>query len=146
MTADRRREAYGTSSDDRRDVLSLAFGDDAQRVVGQWPLQSKSVSRRLGRKPEVNLAGVSQDDRHCLRMDGRDDRVGFRRQESEKLVLAFDRRALGPADASPGRPEAGEGEERAILAERDGPWAFVRITPRVVLIALFSFQRPSRQP
>ena len=86
---------------------------------GKGPLQSKSVSRRLGRKPEVNLAGVSQDDRHGLRMDRRDDRVGFRRQESEKLVLAVDRRALGPADASPGRPEAGEGEERAILAERE---------------------------
>src|SRR5208283_6130227 len=93
MTADRRKQAFWASSDDRRGVLSVAFGDDAQRIVGQWPLESKRISRRLGRKPEVNLAGVGQDDRHGLRMDRRNDRVGLRRQESEELVLAFDRRA-----------------------------------------------------
>lgn len=59
-------------------------GDDALRVVGRWPLQSKSVSRRLGRKPEINLAGVSQDGRHGIRMGRRDDRVGFRRREIRK--------------------------------------------------------------
>ena len=99
-------------------VRSFALRDDPQRLVRQGPLQLERLGRvRL--KPKLDLFRRRQDDRHGLRVDRRDDRVGLCRQEAEQLVLAVNGRALRPAHAMPGRPEAGEGEERPILIQRE---------------------------
>jgi hypothetical protein len=66
----------------KAEVLGLAprkgrrscAGHPHSRVVRQWSFQFESL-RRVGQKPQIDLCRCRQDDRHGLRMNGRDDGV-----------------------------------------------------------------------
>ena len=78
-----------------RNVLPLAARNDPQDIVGQRPLKRQGVGRvRL--KPKVDFGRLSQNDRHGLGMDRRDDRVGLSRQKSKQFIIALTGALLGP--------------------------------------------------
>ena len=59
-------------------VFLLALRGDRERVIRQRALQRERL-RRVRLKPSVDPFRRRQNDRHGLRMDRRDDRVGPRR-------------------------------------------------------------------
>ena len=121
------------SGEDRsRTILPLADGDDLQCAVRQRTLEFERVFRRR-REPAVDLLRRAQQHRHGLRVDRRHLGVRVRGQEGVEQVLALDRRGLGAARAGPGSPDAGEGEERPVLARartRSAAWRGARRTRR----------------
>ena len=71
--------------------------------------------RAMGRVPQVDLPGRPQDYGNGLGVNWRDDGVGLRRQEGEKLMLALDRCALR---AFTPRQGVRESEERPVPSLR----------------------------
>jgi hypothetical protein len=87
----------------RRRILPFTLRNDPERVVRQRPLQRQSIGR-LRLEPPVGFVGRGQDDRYGVRVDRRNYGVGLSRQKPKQLVMALNRRALGAAYATPGRP------------------------------------------
>ena len=86
-----------------RTILLFTARDDSKQIVWQWSLQFECL-RRISQQPQIYLFRRRQDNRHRLRMDWRDDGVRFCCEETEKLMLPIDGRALWPAHATPGGP------------------------------------------
>jgi hypothetical protein len=84
-------------------ILLFATRDNSDRVIGKRSLQFERL-RRVGQEPQVDFCRRRQDNRHRLRMDWRDDGVWFRCEETEKLMLPIDGRALRPSNAAPRGP------------------------------------------
>jgi hypothetical protein len=105
----------GTTSCYRCSIFLIgAAGNDLQRVVRQRPLQSLGfVSRRS--HPDVALFLGGKNHRHGLRMDRFDDRVRRRCQEAKDVVRPWDRLRLGATVTLELGPDAGEGEQRAVV-------------------------------
>jgi hypothetical protein len=74
----------------RRAILSLASRHDAHRAIRHRPLEFERHRRRR-RELGLDLLGLRQNDRHCLRANRRDEGVRLSRQEREEVVR---RRAL----------------------------------------------------
>ena len=53
-------------------------------------------------------------------------------RKPEQLVIALNRRALRATHAAPGRPQAREGEQRPILAQREPRRRLARLGVRVL--------------
>jgi hypothetical protein len=83
------KNATITSRAMRRPRPPSPLSHDPQRIIGQWPLQRQRVER-IGLRPTGRTLG------HGLGMNGRDGRVGLRRQEAEQFMLALDQGLLGP--------------------------------------------------
>src|SRR5271157_3435715 len=67
-------------------IFSLPFRDNPQRLLRQRPLQGERV-RRLGPEPQIDFVRRRQNDRHRLFVNRRDDRVCFRGQKAEELMV-----------------------------------------------------------
>ena len=94
--------------------LVTPSGNDPQCVIQQRPLERlRLVPRRT--HPDVALLICRQDHRHRLGMDRLDDRV---RRCGEETVDK-NRLRLGATTALELGPDAGEGEKRPILIQRE---------------------------
>ena len=81
---------------------------------------------RVRLKPMVDFGRRRQNDRHALRVDRRDDRVGLRRQEAKQFMLAFGRSSAraghARASISPRRRRAACPPSVRIMSASCGAW------------------------
>ena len=98
--------------------LVRAARDNLERVIRQRPLQRlRLVPRRA--HPDVPLLVGRQDHRHGLGVDRLDHRVRRRRQEAVDEMRAGDRLRLGATVALELGPDAGEGDQRPVVIQRE---------------------------
>ena len=92
--------------------------DDLQGVIRQRPLQRlRLVPRRA--HPDVALFVRRQDHRHRLWVDWFDDCVRRGREKTIDIMRPRHRLRLRAAITVERRPDASEGEQRAIIVERE---------------------------
>jgi len=91
-------------------------GDDLERPVGKWPLQSQGIFGS-GRHPGLDFVGPRQDHRHRLGVDGADLCGWLRCQEREDVVgrLTF----LDLPNGRPVSPDPGKAGKGSGLVKRE---------------------------
>ena len=106
---------------------------DLERIVRQWPLQRLGLVPRRAH-PNVPFLIGGKDHGHCLRMDRLDHGIRCGREKSVDLMRH--RLRLRAAFAIERRPDASEGEQWSVIAQRE-PDHVLRLRPRVRLRRVF---------